>query len=206
MRAAVALHCPAHLACMLGAAPAITHAELCCWCPQLLALRTRWEGTTSQQLTSTGHGVAALVVALPLLLLTCYEAPRTIRGLVASLKSQARAAAEVKASPRKSTLKTLRKVSGHLLSTMGGQGPQQEADQAGDQEDRLVLFGACCQVQALQRCSRCSWPCSALAVLYLRPPDFTWLRSTAPGCAACVAACRSTTCTRGRTWSWPPTC
>ena len=153
------------------AKPTIAHSDLFRWRSQLLALRTRWEGTTSQQLASTGHGVAALAVAAPLLLLTCYEAPRTIRGLVASLKSQARAAAAAKALRHKSsTLAVLRKVSGQLLSTMRRQGPQQEADQAGNQEDedRLVLPGACCQVQALRRCSRCSWPCSALAVLYLR--------------------------------------
>jgi hypothetical protein len=118
--------------------------------PQLLALRTRWEGTTTQQLASTGQGVAALAVAVPLLLLSGYEAPRTIMGLVASLKSQAKAAAAAKAPPRmRRALKLLRKVLGQLLSTICRQRPKQEADQADDLEgdDRFVP-GSSCQMQA----------------------------------------------------------
>ena len=117
----------------------------------MLVLRARWQGTTTQQLASTGHGVAALAVAVPLLLLTGYEAPRTIMGLAASLKSQAKAAAAVgKAPPRKSrTLALLRNVSWQLWSTISRQGAKQETDQAEDiEEDDRLVPGASCQVQA----------------------------------------------------------
>jgi hypothetical protein len=118
--------------------------------PQLLALRVRWEGTTTQQLASTGQGVAALAVAVPLLLLTGNETPRTIMGLAASLKSQAKAAAVDKAVLRKRrSLTMLLKMSEQLLSTIRRQGAKQEAEQAEDLEgnNRLVP-GTSCQVQA----------------------------------------------------------
>jgi hypothetical protein len=46
--------------------PSHSCSWLCCWCPQLPALRARWKGTTTQQLAITERGVAAQVAAVPL--------------------------------------------------------------------------------------------------------------------------------------------
>ncbi len=71
-------------------------------------------------------------------------------GLVALLKSQAKAAAAAKAPPRmRRALTLLRTVSRQLLSTIRRQGWKQDADQAEDLEgDNRLVPGTSCQVQA----------------------------------------------------------